>query len=191
MINANHKKAIKGITDIGLEAYIEVRYALVNQKLDIAQKNLLDAIEKAQIHAFGWPIGAVINNADYRPRPTADGIFAEILIKNRDMFSYVKNSYDYWALRKNGDFYLLKNLFEDDTGGSRDKLIYFNTRIVRTTEVLLHCARLYANLGVLPTAEVALAIKYDRNSQTVFSGFHRDSISRESQTIHSTIVRPV
>ncbi len=186
-INTNHEKAIKGIADIGLKAYMEVRYALVNQKIDITQKSLLDAIEKAQIHTFGWPIGAVINNADYRPRPKADGIFAEISIKNRDMLSYVKNSYDYWVLRKNGDFYLLKNLFEDDTGGNKDKSLFFNTRIVRTTEVLLHCARLYANLGVPSHNEVALAIKYEGISNRRLSSTNNRRISYDPVAIEDQI----
>jgi hypothetical protein len=120
------------------------------------KKNLLDAAEKAQIHTFGWPIGIVRNTQEDRPKPIVHGVFANIIVRDQDRISY-----DYWMLGKNGDFYLLKNLFEDHKIESRDKVIFFNTRIVRTTEVLLHCARLYANLDVLPATEIGLAIKYE------------------------------
>ena len=66
-------------------------------------------------------------------------------------------SYDYWALRRNGDFYLRKSLFED----KRDpREIFFNTRIVRNTELLLYALRLYDRLGVDPSSGFALELSY-------------------------------
>ena len=38
--------------------------------------------------------------------------------------------------------------------------IYFNTRIVRMTETLLYCARLYSNLKIDSTSIINIAIKY-------------------------------
>jgi hypothetical protein len=37
-IKTNRERATKGIADVGLKAYMEIRYALVNQKIDVAQK---------------------------------------------------------------------------------------------------------------------------------------------------------
>jgi hypothetical protein len=48
-------------------------------------------------------------------------------------------SYDYWALRENGVFYLLQSLFEDDRDANA---IFFNSRLVRVTESLLFAANL-------------------------------------------------
>jgi hypothetical protein len=48
-------------------------------------------------------------------------------------------------------------LFEDD----RDKaVIFFETRIVRTAEALLHCANLYRALGTEPNALINLTVRY-------------------------------
>lgn len=65
--------------------------------------------------------------------------------------------YDYWVLTKKGDFYSLMSLFEDD----RDvAAIFFDTRIVRTTEALVHCANLYRALGADPKATIQCRIGY-------------------------------
>jgi hypothetical protein len=59
------------------------------------------------------------------------GIRAELPAPARDR-------YDYWAVRKNGDFYLLQSLFED----SRERnALFFNTRIVRVTEALMFAGK--------------------------------------------------
>jgi len=84
------------------------------------------------------------------PRLGADGIVAEIAIENR-------SSYDYWAIRRSGDFYSLSSLSEDR---QRPGHVFFNTRIVRATEALLYCARLLSRLGADPSASLVLAIRY-------------------------------
>ena len=55
-----------------------------------------------------------------------------------------RQSYDYWAIRRNGDFYVLQSLFEDERG---ENLIFFNTRIVRVAEALMFASNLYTHLG--------------------------------------------
>ena len=78
---------------------------------------------------------------EYQPRPRSDGIVADL------HFGGDSPEYDYWALRRNGDYYLRKSLFED----KRDPTaIFFNTRIVRNTELLLYALRLYDKLGHRP-----------------------------------------
>jgi hypothetical protein len=66
-------------------------------------------------------------------------------------------SYDYWALRSNGDFYLLQSLFED----SRDTAkVFFNTRIVRVTEGLMFASKLYKTLGVAPETRLSVRVTH-------------------------------
>src|SRR6185503_541807 len=85
--------------------YMELRFALEPPKPTINARELLDAVRAAEIHTFGWPIGIVMEQDEWRPRPVADGIQA--------MLSVEGQSYDFWRLRTNGDYYLLSSLFED------------------------------------------------------------------------------
>jgi hypothetical protein len=142
----------EGVTGLALDGHMELRFAL-GQPIRKSPNDLLIAAEKAQIHTFGWPIGAVLSN--FRPRPFKDGIRAEIRIQNSMMTG--RPTYDYWALRSDGAFYLLQSLFEDDRG---EKKIFFEIRIVRVTEALLYAARLYRNLGVPPDATVAFRVSH-------------------------------
>lgn len=147
-IESHRDKAMMGLQVVQKTAkpgFVEIAFALSGGKPNIAQTDLLEAAKAAQIDTFGWPIGVVLDRRDeYRPRPTADGIIAEIAAEDR-------KSYDYWSLRRNGDYYLLQNLFEDMR---QSGYIYFNTRIVRITETLLYCARLYSRLGI-PSTTIA------------------------------------
>lgn len=142
--------ASEGLKGAGFLGAMEIRFSLLEKEIKRSPAELLRAADAAQIHTFGWPIGVVLNNNDKcRPHPTVDGIVAEIVPDT--------SSYDYWAIRKNGDFFLLKSLFEDE----RDKeAIFVDTRIIRTTEVLMYCGRLYGNLGVTPDRSVAIAVAY-------------------------------
>lgn len=145
-------KANAGLGKTGKNGLMEVSFTLLGSKPNSTPKELYEAAEKSQIHTFGWPIGVVPDrNSKYRAYPTAEGVICEILPEDQ-------HSYDYWVLKRNGDFYLLKNLFEDEQVGPRR--IFFNTRIVRVTEVLLYCARLYSNLNILPTATVCIGIRH-------------------------------
>jgi hypothetical protein len=129
---------------------MEVGFALAHP-LHKRQDELLDAAYKALIHTFGWPLGVILDNRpEFRPRATQDGILAEISIGDR-------GSYDYWALRKSGDYFLLNSLFEDTR---RPNSIFVDTRIVRTTEALLLCDNLYRNLGLRDDAIIGLQIAH-------------------------------
>jgi hypothetical protein len=150
-ITAQRRVALQGLSATGKQAFMEVRFALDAPKPNKTQRELDEAAREAQVHTFGWPIGVYLENRDeHRPRPRADGIVAEIAIED-------KSSYDYWAIRRNGDFYFLSSLFEDRRDPTK---IFFNTRIVRVTEALLYCARLYSRLQIDPTAFVNLTIRH-------------------------------
>jgi hypothetical protein len=130
---------------------MEIRIGL-HESLNKSQIELLNAVRRAEIKTFGWPIGILLENRDeYRPRPYTDGIKAEISIFEPGQ----RNSYDYWSLRVNGDFYLMQSLFENER---KPEAIFFNTRIVRITEAILFSSRLYENLGVFSGAQFSLGI---------------------------------
>src|SRR5205823_7077602 len=64
----------KGHAALGFKASMELRYAL-HSPVNKSQMELLNAVRKSEIHTFGWPIGVILENkAEYRPRPSADGI---------------------------------------------------------------------------------------------------------------------
>jgi hypothetical protein len=109
-----------------------------------------EAAEHAPIHTFGWPIAVFLQTDGIRPHPRADGIAAEIPREDR-------HAYDYWALRRNGEFYWRGTLFEDDRSEGQ---IFFDTRIVRVTEALLYCARLYTALGLDRLRVVTITVRH-------------------------------
>ena len=135
----------------GSSGFMEVRFSLNQPKPWKNQRELDEAARTSTIPTFGWPIGIYLENRDeYRPRPKADGIVAEVEADIRD-------SYDYWTIRRNGDYFLLKTIYEDTEDPQK---IFFDTRIVRVTEVLLYCARLYNRLEIDPTAIVNIVIRH-------------------------------
>jgi hypothetical protein len=135
-----------------LAGYMELR-TNVSHALSKSQIELLNAVRRSEIKTFGWPIGVTLENREeYRPKPYKDGIKAEISIKEDD-----RGSFDYWAARSNGDFYLLQSLFEDSR---KPKQVFFDTRIVRVTESLMFVEGLYSKLGVPPEARVGIQITH-------------------------------
>jgi hypothetical protein len=136
---------------MGKTAFMEVHFTLNHPKPWKTQQELDEAARTSTISTFGWPIGVYLGNQnEYRPRPKADGIVAEIEEDGR-------HTYDYWAIRRNGDYFLFKTIFEDDRDS---KKIFFDTRIIRVTEVLLYCARLYNRLNIDSTTVVNIIIRH-------------------------------
>ncbi|MFC1871297.1 hypothetical protein ACFLYF_02705 [Chloroflexota bacterium] len=152
-ISRHREIAISGLKGIERSAFMEVKTTLRDLKVNILQSELLHQARQAQIATFGWPIGIVLDRNGFRPKPTTDGIVAEVTIKDTDR----RQSYDYWTLNKNGDFYLLISILEDTR---KENNIFFNTRIVRITEALLHSARLYSSLNVPRDAHYLVGIRH-------------------------------
>lgn len=147
-------KALQGIGKIQLTGHMELRFGLLNP-ISKSQIELLNGVKQSEIRTFGWPIGVTLESRDeYKPRPYGDGIRAEVSIEDG---SSGRQSYDYWALRSNGDFYLLQSLFEDSR---RAKEIFFDTRIVRITESLMFAERLYTKLGAPPETRIAFRVTH-------------------------------
>jgi hypothetical protein len=146
--SGHRKTAMAGLKRTGRVGFMEASFHVAGGLPRKPQAELLRAVEKAAIHAFGWPIGVVLHT-EKRPRPISDGIVAEI--------GGIDFSYDYWALRTNGDFFFLGSLFEDER--TKDA-IWFDTRIMRVTETFLFCYRLYKALGATEETSVNVALRH-------------------------------
>jgi len=150
-LNAQFMEAVGGLERLPTGGRMLIKAALHPPKISKTQRELLDAARQAPIRTFGWPIGVFLTNRDdARPRPRADGITASVEGK-------AEPSYDYWALRRNGDFFSVKSIFEDKR---QPDALFFNTRIVRVTETILYCLRLYAALGVDRASELSIGIEH-------------------------------
>ena len=120
---------------------MEVRAAIHPPKPLKKQADLNRAASAAQSSTSGWPIAVYLDTDEFRPRPRVDGIVASILPDTRD-------SFDYWSIRTNGDFYFLGSLSEDKwQPGHVGQLFFFDTRTIRATEAILYCIRLYSQIG--------------------------------------------
>ena len=147
---AHRHDAEIGIQKAKLRGYMEVRFTLVGTEIRRTQKELLGAARAAQIMNFGWPVGIVLDEPDFRPKPRRDGILAEISGGG-------KASYDYWALRQTGEFYLLQSFFENERDASK---LSCRLRVYRLAETLLYCVRLYSRLQLPGTSVVGISITH-------------------------------
>jgi TIR domain-containing protein len=173
-----------GIKAISLQGHMELRFAL-HDVIAKSQIELLNAVRSSEIRTFGWPIGITLENREeYRPRPYQDGVRAEIAIGDQSKGG--RPSYDYWAVRSSGEFYLLQSLFEDQRSSER---LFFNTRLVRIAESLMFGARLYNTLGVQPDVRVSARITHRglRGRTLTASSLNRDVSPAESQEDQSSV----
>ena len=153
-VKTHRETALQQMEEAGITTYMEASFGISHPKPDRNLSQLLRAAEDSMIHTFGWPIGFFNPEIpEYRPQPRSDGIVLELNLTGESPDS----SYDYWALRRNGDYYLRKSLFED----KRNKTaIFFGTRIVRHTELLLYVLRLYDRLNIDPLTGFELELRY-------------------------------
>jgi len=151
-VERHRERAKKSASTQGIHTLWEISSSIGNPDINATQAELLSSARSSEIKTFGWPIGVMLENRDeYRPRPTGDGIIANINIGDRE-------SFDYWSWNNVGDFYLLKSIFEDRRNSGA---IFFNTRIVRTTEALLYIGKMYKNLGANDTDPICIKMNYE------------------------------
>jgi hypothetical protein len=148
-VSQHRKKALAGLHKAGRTGFMEAYFHYIGEPIKRTQSELVRAAEKSSIHAFGWPIAVVLHTPEGQPKPMADGIVAEI--------SGIDSSYDYWALRTNGDFYFLGSLFEDER---TKNVMWFDTRIMRATETFLLSYRLYKAIAVAEENSLNIRIRY-------------------------------
>ena len=150
-ITEQRTPAYDGLKKSGFSAGMEIRFSLSPPKPELNHQQLNEAARNSTISTFGWPIGVYLGNRpEYCPRPRADGLIAIVPIEDN-------TSYDYWALKRNGDFYSLSSLFEDRR---KPDYIFADTRVLRAAEGLLYCERLYSNLGIDPSTRVHFALRF-------------------------------
>lgn len=149
----NKKRALESLGKKNLSGYMEVTSLLEGGQYNFNQIALRDAARQAPISTFGWPIGAFLEKDEYKPKPAADGIVAEIATPESEW----GETYDYWSIRSDASFFLLHSLFEDTRG---KQLLFFDTRIVRITEALLYLSRLYYQLMIDVTTPVHVTIEH-------------------------------
>jgi hypothetical protein len=147
-----------GLHRLEKDGYMEV-VASISPAPSRSPSELRDAVQAAEIHAFGWPIGVTLDNRDeYRPRPTSEGIVAEVAISRVGVESALdRDSYDLWLAFRDGRFYTLMSLFED---GRMPETIFWDIRTVRVAEALVFLARLYRRLDASDTDEVTVRITH-------------------------------
>lgn len=168
-----------------LAGYLEYFCHLVNYDLNASLQQLALAADESQVHTFGWPIGIVLHTDDFKPKPISQEKIQVVIDR--------QESFDYWTLDKNGNYYILKSLFEDRRAEGK---IFFDTRTVRTTELLLRTANLYLALGIPGNEEINLKIEYggllDRilvaaNPARTFSFDRKCSVNEISTTFQEPI----
>lgn len=156
--------------------HVELAFGLAPPKIQRTAHDLLEAARGATIPTFGWPIGLVLDTEDDRPRTTGNGIKAEVIGERWDE----KGSYDLWELRTDGDFCMVQSLFEDQLG--RPDAVFFDTRVVRATEAILYCARIYELLGVPPEAVVNLRLAHGGLKDRVLTSVGARILSRKYES---------
>lgn len=166
--DSEQSTAQAGLQKLGLNAHMELRAAILSP-IAKSQIELLDAVRHSEVRTFGWPIGITLENRDeYRPRPYGDGIRAEVSVGKKPED---RESYDYWSLRSNGDFFLLQSLFEDSR---KPQEIFFDTRIVRVTESLMFAERLYSKLGAPSESNIAVRISHNNFQKRTLTSASRN-----------------
>lgn len=134
-------------------SFFEITHYLPNATKTLRQKELLEVAQKSELSNTGWPIGVAIKGDSGSPQPKEDGIEAEY-----SDLKFIKG-YDYWYLRKNGDYYFARTLAEDSVETvDPGKTMFFDTRIWRIAEALEHTILLYKNFGVTKNEIVRIRI---------------------------------
>lgn len=148
---SNKTTASNGMQKLGIKTFMEVEVKLPALDLDIKKKILRENASRSTIRTFGWPIGVFLGNRkEFAPKADQFGIHAEIAIKEESI-------YDYWAIHSNGAFYLKKSLYEEKR---KPDQIFFNTRIVRITEVFMYIKNLYSSFSVPSNAKIQATIRH-------------------------------
>ena len=180
-VGAQREHALAGIQSVDRSGLMEASVAIA-PKGSWRQAVLLGAVEGAQIKTFGWPIGIVLNRDNLKPSPTSEGVRAEVPINTDGDLG--RASYDYWYLRQTGDFYLLQSLFEDER---KPYSLFFDTRIVRTTELLLFLSRLYARLDVPDSTRLRIELTHGGLAGRRLRAANQSRIVHQRETHEQTV----
>lgn len=148
------EESIKGLSASGFDLFMEVKM-YPEKLLEKQNRELYDAAKQSTVPTFGWPIGIFLEQRpECKPQPGSDGIKAEIAIKDKE---WPHESYDFWAIKKDGALFILKSLFESSRKPGN---LFFDTRIIRVTEVFMYAHNLYSKLGLDKDDKIVFEIKH-------------------------------
>lgn len=167
-----------------LKGYMEFFSFLPGLDLNAELEQLHDAASTTAIHTFGWPIGLVFTQEEYRPRPyqTDQGRGIKATYESED------GTFDYWSLDTNGDYYILATLFEDERKENR---IFFDTRTVRTAETFLRTANMYMALNVSPDQEMECKIEYGGLRGRILAAANPNRLMFEDKACSEDVIQRV
>lgn len=157
--------------------YIESaqRLAIANSR-QWGQQELLRVAKAAELRKTGWPIGLVLQTEGCAPVSTSDGIEARLGSYGRPQWE------DFWVFLKDGSYYVIRLLEENfekpsftSSLGHPSRALWFDVRIWRIAEVLLHSVAIYRELGVAPNDPYVLAVNH---GGLTHREFYRSSMGR-------------
>ena len=143
---------------------LESSQQLLRSTGDWDQRQLLTAAEQAELRNTGWPLGAVLMGSAHAPVPTADGIECRV---HRDSNEGGPGWEDYWRFKNDGSYYIAR-VFEEEfrdpsfatSVGHPKRQLWFDVRVWRIAEVVLHSASLYRSLGIPPDEPYVLSVSH-------------------------------
>jgi len=151
------------------QGYIESSQRLLSpESREWSQIELRRAAERGELRNTGWPIGLVLETEGDKPVPSPEGIEARIS-------HYGEGWQDYWQFRNDGSYYVVR-IFEEEnerlgwtsSEGHPDRMLWFDVRIWRIAEVILHSASIYRELAIPTDEPYSLAVNHrglnERNS---------------------------
>jgi hypothetical protein len=143
---------------------LESAQGLISDARRWNQHELLRAAEAGQLRNTGWPIGIVLRGHDSGPIATNDRIEARVSRRvSRDDSGWE----DFWAFDKNGRYYVARALEEEyeqpafqTSAGHPDRPLWFDVRIWRIAEIILHSAVLYKALDIPADEPYLLSVNH-------------------------------
>ena len=172
-IDGERKKSKERLIKAGFNSSVEIVLNIPNSNLSLDYKNLMVFAEKSECHNTGWPIGVTMTREEFRPIPITDGIAATIVSST--------GHFDYWTLKKKGNFYFMRNLKEDRaTDVQPNEFIFFDTLIYTVGEGVLYCTNLCRELA-LGNSVINISFRYDGmiGRKLVMSPWSRGDLSYE------------
>lgn len=154
------QKAITGFKKHNFSGFMEIKFSPTKLLKDADLSELKNFVQKSQIQTFGWPIGVILENR-FQVNPHVDGkyISTEISIRN-EQWGFDENKvsiFDYWSLKTDGSFYSLSSLFEDTR---KPNCLFFDTRIIKITEVFLFARNLYSEFNLEKTETIEFLFRH-------------------------------
>jgi len=134
---------------------LEISFEPTEKIVPLGHKDLLRIAEAAECRNTGWPIGVTMTRPELAPRPVEDGI--EAVLTQLDL-----GGADYWKLFRDGKFFFMRQLEEDERMGLEPKkFLAVDTKIWRIAEGFLYLSRLGRELNLTPTSEVVIRFLHD------------------------------